>query len=80
MHAVLAFRAMAYNNRWANHRLLGACAKLSQAEFVAPRIDAMEGGTLGMAAFADEEPRKSVSELRIAQGAVDNRLLRSSMA
>ena len=34
----LPYRSMAYNNAWANHRLLGACAKLSQAEFVAPRI------------------------------------------
>jgi uncharacterized damage-inducible protein DinB len=31
------YRAMAYNNAWANHRLLGACARLSQAEFEAPR-------------------------------------------
>ena len=30
-------RAMAYNNGWANHRLLTACAKLTQAEFEAPR-------------------------------------------
>ena len=29
--------AWAYNNAWANHRLLGACAKLTQAEFVAAR-------------------------------------------
>lgn len=28
---------MAYNNAWSNHRLLGSCARLSQAEFVAPR-------------------------------------------
>lgn len=32
-----AFRAMAYNNAWANHRLLSACAGLTQAEFVATR-------------------------------------------
>lgn len=31
------FRAMAYNNAWANHRLLAACAGLTQAEFEAPR-------------------------------------------
>ena len=31
------FRAMARNNAWANHRLLGACAKLSPEELVAPR-------------------------------------------
>jgi len=34
---VQTYRAFAYNNAWANHRLLGACAKLSQAEFEAPR-------------------------------------------
>ena len=27
----------AYNNAWANHRLLSACAQLSEAEFEAPR-------------------------------------------
>ena len=31
------FATMAYNNAWANHRLLAACGRLSQAEFVAPR-------------------------------------------
>jgi uncharacterized damage-inducible protein DinB len=31
------FAAMAYNNAWANHRLLGAVARLTQAEFAAPR-------------------------------------------
>ena len=31
------FRAMAYNNAWANHRLLAACAGLTPAEFAAPR-------------------------------------------
>ncbi|KPH77538.1 DinB family protein [Bosea vaviloviae] len=31
------FRAMAHNNAWANHRLLAACAGLSQADFEAPR-------------------------------------------
>ncbi len=28
---------MAYNNAWANHRLLTACGQLPQEEFVAPR-------------------------------------------
>ncbi len=28
---------LAYNNAWANHRLLKACAQLSQADFIAPR-------------------------------------------
>jgi uncharacterized damage-inducible protein DinB len=32
-----SFRAMAYNNAWANHRLLAACAQLAQAAFEAPR-------------------------------------------
>ena len=31
-------RAMAYNNAWANHRLLSACAALTQEEFEAPRV------------------------------------------
>ena len=32
------FRAMARNNAWANLRLLGACAKLSDVDFQAPRV------------------------------------------
>jgi uncharacterized damage-inducible protein DinB len=31
------YRAMAYNNAWANHRLLTACAKLTLQEFEATR-------------------------------------------
>ncbi len=31
------FATEAYNNAWANHRLLEACAQLSQAELAAPR-------------------------------------------
>jgi len=31
------FATMACNNAWANHRLLGACGRLSQEDFVAPR-------------------------------------------
>jgi uncharacterized damage-inducible protein DinB len=31
------FATMAYNNAWANHRLLGACCRLSQADFIAAR-------------------------------------------
>ena len=34
---LLSLRAMAYNNAWANHRLLTACIPLSQAELEAPR-------------------------------------------
>ena len=33
----LPYRSLAYNNAWANHRLLAACARLSQAEWTAPR-------------------------------------------
>ena len=32
------FTTMAYNNAWANERLLTACDQLSQEDFVAPRI------------------------------------------
>jgi uncharacterized damage-inducible protein DinB len=34
---VQTYRAFAYNNAWANHRLLAACEHLSQAEFEAER-------------------------------------------
>lgn len=96
MDAVLPYRAMAYNNGWANHRLLSACAGLSQADFVAPRsgffpslratlnhiliidrfyVDAMEGGTLGPAAWADQEPCETATVLRKAQYDMDRRLI-----
>ena len=32
------FATMAYNNAWANHRLITACCKLSQADFEAKRV------------------------------------------
>ena len=96
MDAVLPYRAMAYNNGWANHRLLAACAHLSQAEFVAPRtgffrslratlnhilvidrfyVDAMAGGSLGPAAWADPEPCGSIVALQAAQSEVDQQLI-----
>jgi uncharacterized damage-inducible protein DinB len=34
---VQTYRAFAYNNAWANHRLLSACATLSQKDFEAER-------------------------------------------
>ena len=89
-------RSMAYNNAWANHRLLSACADLSQSEFEATRtsffpsiqatlnhilvvdrfyVDALEGGTLGPAAWANPIPCPTLSELRPAQAAVDRRLI-----
>jgi uncharacterized damage-inducible protein DinB len=94
--ALLPYRALAHNNAWANHRLLTACAALSQEEFTARRtsffpslratlnhilvidrfyVDAMEGGTLGPAAWADPEPCSTVAALRQAQAEVDLRLL-----
>ncbi len=96
MDAVLPYRAMAYNNGWANHRLLGACARLSQANFAAARtgffpslratlnhilivdwfyVDAMEGGTLGPAAWADPEPCETAHLLQEAQIEIDGRLI-----
>lgn len=87
---------MAYNNAWANHRLLTACLALRPDEFSAVRtgffpslratlnhiltvdqfyVDAMEGGTLGLAAFDDEEPCATVEALREAQRKVDLRLI-----
>jgi uncharacterized damage-inducible protein DinB len=93
---LLTLRVMAYNNAWANHRLLSACARLSQSEFEASRtgffpslqatlnhiltidlfyVDALEGGTLGPAAWANPVPCPTVSELRPAQAAVDRRLI-----
>jgi uncharacterized damage-inducible protein DinB len=37
MSLVAYFRTMARNNAWSNHRLLGACARLTQAELEARR-------------------------------------------
>jgi uncharacterized damage-inducible protein DinB len=92
----LALRAMAYNNAWANHRLLSACATLTQAEFEAPRqgffpsiqatlnhiliidrfyVDALEGGTLGPAAWANPIPCPTLSDLHAEQAAIDRRLI-----
>jgi uncharacterized damage-inducible protein DinB len=96
MDALLPYRSMAYNNAWANHRLLNACAGLAPDDFTALRtsffpslsatlnhilvidrfyVDAMEGGTLGPAAWADPEPCRTVAALQEAQGEVDRRLL-----
>ncbi|MXP65500.1 damage-inducible protein DinB [Roseomonas sp. M0104] len=93
---LLALRSMAHNNAWANHRLLTACAGLTQAAFEAPRtgffpsiqatlnhilivdhfyVDALEGGTLGPAAWAERIPCPGVAELHAAQAAVDRRLI-----
>jgi uncharacterized damage-inducible protein DinB len=92
----LPYRAMAYNNAWANHRLLKACGQLSPSELIGPRtgffptiratlnhilivdrfyVDAMEGGTLGPAAWADPEPCATIDALRQSQSEVDRRLI-----
>jgi len=92
----LPYRAMAYNNRWANHRLYAACAGLSQSDLIAARtgffpslratlnhvlivdrlyVDAMEGGRLGPAAWADPEPCETLDALRLAQADMDRRLI-----
>jgi uncharacterized damage-inducible protein DinB len=94
--AITFLHAMACNNAWANHRLLSACARLTQAEFEAERtsffpslqatlnhilyidwfyVDALEGGTLGPRAWAVELPCPTVAELKVAQAAVDRRLI-----
>src|SRR5436853_4935613 len=96
MNDLLPYRTMAYNNAWANHRLLTACLGLSPEEFTAPRtgffpslratlnhiliidrfyIDAMEGGSLGPAAWADQEPSQTAILLREAQSEMDRRLI-----
>ncbi len=90
------YRAMAYNNAWANHRLLNACAALDEAAFQASRVgffpslaatlnhilivdwfyvDALEGGSLGPAAWADEMPFPRLGGLHAQQRAVDDRLI-----
>jgi uncharacterized damage-inducible protein DinB len=96
MDTALPYRVMAYNNAWANHRLLTACLRLSQEAFAAQRtgffpslratlnhiliidrfyVDAMEGGALGPAAWANPEPCATASILRAAQAQVDQRLI-----
>jgi uncharacterized damage-inducible protein DinB len=90
------FRTMARNNAWANHRLLTACAQLSDAEFQAQRVgffpsimatlnhnlyvdwfyvDALEGGTLGPAAWENDCPCPTMRDLLPAQRKVDDRLI-----
>src|SRR5690349_19795141 len=92
----LVFKSMAYNNAWANQRLLTACAGLAAGEFEAERVgffpslratlnhiltvdwfyvDALEGGTLGPAAWANEVPCTTVDALHREQAAVDRRLI-----
>jgi len=90
------YRAMAYNNAWANHRLLTASLALAQEDFVAHRVgffpsiaatlnhilivdwfyvDALEGGWLGPAAWADRMPCATAQHLKREQASVDARLI-----
>jgi len=90
------FRAMAYNNAWANLRLITACLALDDEAFQAPRVgffpslartlnhnlvvdwfyvDALEGGSLGPAAFANDLPCPTAAGLLAAQRIVDDRLI-----
>src|SRR6185436_14031910 len=90
------YRAMAFNNAWSNHRLLAACAHLTQEEFEAARtgffpslkatlnhiliidwfyVDALEGGSLGPAAWSNQLPCATLAELAGEQARVDRRLI-----
>lgn len=90
------FELQAWNNAWANFRLISACEKLSQGDFEQERVsffptikstlnhnlcvdwfyvDALEGGTLGVAAFDDENPCSSAQGLKEEQRQVDDRLI-----
>jgi uncharacterized damage-inducible protein DinB len=94
--ALTYLRAGAYNNAWANQRLLAACAELDQAAFEAERVsffpslqrtlnhiltvdryyvDALEGGTLGPAAWVNDVPCPLFADLRAAQTEIDRRLI-----
>jgi uncharacterized damage-inducible protein DinB len=89
--ALVYFHAMACNNAWSNHRLLKACASLSPEAFAAKRtsffpslqatlnhilyVDALEGGSLGPAAWKEEIPCPEFADLDREQRAVDRRLI-----
>jgi uncharacterized damage-inducible protein DinB len=94
--AARVFKKLARNNRLANARLHAACARLSDAEWVAPRtsffpsiratlnhilivdrfyIDALQGGTLGLRAFEEEEPFPTLALLQAQQSLLDAELI-----
>src|SRR5476649_2890120 len=83
---VQTYRALAYNNAWANHRLLTACARLGffpSLQLTLNHIyvidlfyvDALEGGWLGPKAWESDVPCPSLAELKRAQAEVDKRLI-----
>jgi len=70
------FATMAYNNAWANHRLLKACVQLSQADFVATRTSffPVDQGHAQSHSSVDwlyidmlERSRRTAAESRVAQ-------------
>jgi uncharacterized damage-inducible protein DinB len=90
------FRAQAYNNALANHRLLSACSRLSDEDLAAERtsffpsivhtlnhlltvdwfyVSAIEGASVGYAAFDPEIPCPRFADLDREQRAVDRRLI-----
>jgi len=96
MRATVCFRAQAYNNAWANHRLLNACSALNQVELHAERVSffpsiihtlnhnltvdrfyvsALEGHSLGPAAFDPEIPCPVFADLDREQRSLDQRLI-----
>jgi uncharacterized damage-inducible protein DinB len=96
-----SFELQAWNNAWANFRLISACEKLSQGEFEEERVsffpaikatlnhnlcvdrfyvDALEGGTLGVAAFDDDNLCSSAQGLKEQQRLVDGRLIAACAA
>jgi len=88
--------ALARNNAFANRRIGTALARLSAADFAAPRtgffpslretanhvlevdlyyLDALEGGGLGRAVFAEFRPHDDPAALAAAQAEADRRLV-----
>jgi uncharacterized damage-inducible protein DinB len=85
---VQTYRAFAHNNAWANHRLLTACAALSQADFEAERTGFFPSlqRTLNHIHVIDLfyvdaleggwlGPHLSLAALKPAQAAIDKRLI-----
>jgi uncharacterized damage-inducible protein DinB len=96
MNINTCLRASAYNNAWANYRLLSACAQLDGAALAMTRtsffpsiirtlnhiltvdwfyVSALEGDSMGTAAFDPEIPCPALEDLSREQGIVDRRLI-----
>jgi uncharacterized damage-inducible protein DinB len=86
---VQTYRAFAYNNAWANRRLLSACAELTQGEFEAERTGFFPSlqGTLNhiyvvdlfyvdaLEAWETPIPFPTLAELSEAQASIDQRFI-----